>query len=108
MVGDTVLREAAGAIRHAARADDTVARLGGDEFVVLARGTDEEAGARLAERVARAVNEIEVALPDGPLRLGASVGVRTTGGDLDLTDLLEAADAAMYDVKRGLRPDVTA
>ncbi|MGZ5418705.1 MAG: GGDEF domain-containing protein [Nocardioides sp.] len=107
MVGDTVLRKAAAAIRHAARADDTVARLGGDEFVVLARGTDAKAGARLAERVARAVNEIEVALPDGPLRLGASVGVRTTGGELDLTDLLEAADAAMYDIKRGFRPDVS-
>ena len=104
LVGDTVLREAAGAIRQAARADDTVARLGGDEFVVLARGTDEEAGARLAERVAEAVCSIEVALPDGPLRLGASVGVRTTGGDLDLAGLLEAADAAMYDVKRGVRP----
>jgi diguanylate cyclase (GGDEF)-like protein len=99
-VGDVVLREAAGAIRQAARADDLVARLGGDEFVVLARGTDEEAGTRLAERVTHAVSHIEVSLPDGPLRLGASVGVRTTGGDLDLAGLLEAADAAMYDVKR--------
>lgn len=103
MVGDTVLRKAAAAIRQAARAEDTVARLGGDEFVVLARGTDEEAGARLAERVAEAVNGLEVALPDGALRLGASVGVRTTGGGLVLDDLLEAADAAMYDVKRGIR-----
>ncbi len=102
-VGDAVLRSAAAAIRQAARAEDTVARLGGDEFVVLARGTDEEAGTRLAERVAQAVNSLEVMLPEGPLRLGASVGVRTTGGDLALEDLLEAADAAMYDVKRGLR-----
>lgn len=102
-VGDTVLRSAASAIRQAARAEDTVARLGGDEFVVLARGTDEEAGTRLAERVAEAVNGLEVLLPDGPLRLGASVGVRTTGRDLTLDDLLDAADAAMYDVKRGVR-----
>jgi diguanylate cyclase (GGDEF)-like protein len=104
MVGDTVLRSAAAAIRQAARAEDTVARLGGDEFVVLARGTDAEAGARLAERVAEAVNGLELMLPEGPLQLGASVGVRTTGGDLSLDDLLEAADAAMYDVKRRVRP----
>jgi diguanylate cyclase (GGDEF)-like protein len=102
-VGDAVLRSAAAAIRQAARAEDTVARLGGDEFVVLARGTDEEAGTRLAERVGQAVNSLEVMLPEGPLQLGASVGVRTTGSDLALEDLLEAADAAMYDVKRGLR-----
>jgi diguanylate cyclase (GGDEF)-like protein len=104
MVGDTVLRSAAAAIRQAARAEDTVARLGGDEFVVLARGTDAEAGTRLAERVADAVNGLELMLPEGPLQLGASVGVRTTGGDLSLEDLLEAADAAMYDVKRRVRP----
>jgi diguanylate cyclase (GGDEF)-like protein len=102
-VGDEVLRSAATAIRHAARAEDTVARLGGDEFVVLARGTDEEAGSRLAERVAHAVNSLEVMLPQGPLRLGASVGVRTTGGDLGVEDLLAAADAAMYDMKRRVR-----
>ena len=102
-VGDLVLRSAANAIRQAARAEDTVARLGGDEFVVLARGTDEEAGTRLAERVAQAVNGLEVTVPGGPLRLGASVGVRTTGADLTLEDLLEAADAAMYDVKRAAR-----
>lgn len=106
-VGDTVLREAAEAIRQAARADDTVVRLGGDEFVVLARGTDEEAGRRLAERVAQAVNGLEVALPDGPLRLGASVGVRTTGGALTLAGLLDAADAAMYAMKRRARPAST-
>lgn len=103
-VGDTVLRETAAAIRTAARAHDTVVRLGGDEFVVLARGTDEEAGNRLARRVAEAVNGLEVAVPGGSLRLGASVGVRTTGGDLTLAGLLDAADAAMYEVKRGVRP----
>ncbi len=103
LVGDAVLCEAAGVIKTAARTEDTVARLGGDEFVVLARGTDEEAGIRLAERVAAAFAELEVSLPDGPLRLGASVGVRTTGSGLELADLLGAADEAMYDVKRTVR-----
>lgn len=106
-VGDIVLREAADAIRQAARAEDLVARLGGDEFVVLARGTDEEAGLRLAERVSRAVNGLEVILPDGPVRLGASVGVRTTGPGLDLDGLFAAADAAMYAAKRRTRSAVT-
>jgi diguanylate cyclase (GGDEF)-like protein len=98
--GDRVLRAAARAIRHVARAEDLVARLGGDEFVVLARGTDEEGGARLADRVTSAIEGLEVAIPEGSLRLGASVGVRTTGDDLSVEDLLEAADVAMYDAKR--------
>ncbi|MGN6577926.1 MAG: GGDEF domain-containing protein, partial [Nocardioides sp.] len=103
VVGDQVLRAVAGAVRSVARAEDVVARLGGDEFVVLARGTDEATGRRLAKRVAAAIEELEVAGPGGVVRLGASVGVRTTGDGVDLADLLQAADAAMYDSKRAPR-----
>jgi diguanylate cyclase (GGDEF)-like protein len=103
VVGDQVLRAVAGAVRSVARAEDVVARLGGDEFVVLARGTDEATGRRLARRVAAAIEELEVAGPGGVVRLGASVGVRTTGDGVDLADLLQAADAAMYDSKRAPR-----
>lgn len=107
VVGDDVLRAVAEAIRGAARAEDVVARLGGDEFVVLAHGTDAAAGERLAQRVVRAIDELEIDLPGGPLRLGASVGVGTTGPGVDVTGLLEAADLAMYDVKRAERPTPT-
>jgi diguanylate cyclase (GGDEF)-like protein len=103
VVGDQVLRAVAGAVRSVARAEDVVARLGGDEFVVLARGTDEATGRRLARRVAAAIEELEVAGPGGVVRLGASVGVRTTGDGVEVADLLQAADAAMYDAKRGPR-----
>ena len=48
VVGDEVLRAVAWRSAAVARADDVVARLGGDEFVVLARGADDDAGARLA------------------------------------------------------------
>ena len=104
VAGDDVLRAVAGAIRGVARAEDVVARLGGDEFVVVAHGTDAAAGERLAERVVRAIGELRVEVPGGSVQLGASVGVGTTGPGVDVAGLLEAADLAMYDVKRSDRP----
>jgi diguanylate cyclase (GGDEF)-like protein len=80
-----------------------VARLGGDEFVVLARGTDETAAKQLAERIQDALAAVLVETPDGPRSVAASVGVRTTGDELLVADLLHAADEAMYGAKRGAR-----
>ena len=99
VVGDEVLRAVATALRSVARAHDTVVRLGGDEFVVLAVGADAEAGRLLADRATRAIGAIRIDSPAGPLSLRASVGVATTGDSVGVPDLLERADAAMYDVK---------
>jgi diguanylate cyclase (GGDEF)-like protein len=105
--GDKVLQKVAYTLRQTARSDDLVARLGGDEFVVLARGTDAEAGAMLADRVADALSGLRIETPDGSRTITASVGVRTTGDGLDLDGLLQAADEAMYGVKRSSRPAPT-
>ncbi len=99
VVGDEVLRAVATAIRAVARADDVVARLGGDEFVVLARGADAENGRLLAERVTAAIAGLSVGSRQGAITLRAAVGVSTAGSGHDLSTLMAAADAAMYDAK---------
>lgn len=104
LVGDQVLRAVAVAIRGVARAGDVVARLGGDEFVVLARGADEEAGARLAQRVGDAVDALSVGTGDSAITLSASVGVATAASGAEAAQLLADADRAMYAVK-GTSPD---
>ncbi|MGH3314690.1 MAG: hypothetical protein ACRDO0_00965, partial [Nocardioidaceae bacterium] len=54
------------------------------------------AAARLAQRITDAVAAVEVPTPGGIVRPEASVGVGTTGPDVDVPGLLEAADQDMY------------
>ena len=100
-VGDVVLVAVAERIRQVIRRADTVARFGGDEFLVIAEdlASDEEAdllAARLVESVCA-----PYAIPgEAPTHVGASVGVAIADGTTSLTDLLDAADRAMYSVKQ--------
>lgn len=99
--GDVVLREAASALRDSLRSTDAVGRVGGDEFVVLLRNAKGEAHARtigrkLSKRLTRTIEA-----PDGPIALGASVGVAIYPRDgLTTDEILNTADRSMYAAKR--------
>lgn len=98
--GDAALVETADTIRRALRPTEQVYRVGGEEFLVLIPGCDGEQAAPVAERVRAAV---ENARPSG-LPITASVGVSAAAGrDLDFDELFRAADAALYEAKRGGR-----
>lgn len=100
--GDEVLRWVADQIRDELRGSDVAARYGGDEFAVIlpetsaagARDVGQRIVAALAERPYRAERR-------GPVPVGASVGVATFPADgRSPATLIEAADAALYRVKR--------
>ena len=59
LFGDYVLGLTAQRIAENTRESDTVARYGGEEFVVLLPETDEEGAAVVAEKLRRAVEDIE-------------------------------------------------
>jgi diguanylate cyclase (GGDEF)-like protein len=100
--GDELLVEVAGRLGRALRRGDTLARLGGDEFAVLLAGLpDRAAVAELAGRLRDALRD-PIALRGVAVELEASIGVAlypehgTTVGTL-----LQRADVAMYEAKRG-------
>jgi diguanylate cyclase (GGDEF)-like protein/PAS domain S-box-containing protein len=102
--GDQVLIEVGRRLRRASRRGDTVARFGGDEFVLLCNTLRHEEDVRLiASRAIRAVGEQFV--HDGyDLTVTCSIGVVVTGDpEADPSELLQQADIAMYDAKRGGR-----
>jgi diguanylate cyclase (GGDEF)-like protein len=98
--GDAVLREFARTLEERIRDIDVAARWGGEEFVLLLPGTDLEGAARVAERVRGALEERVVVSADGdPIRVTASFGLAAYPDAGSADDLLETADAALYQAK---------
>jgi diguanylate cyclase (GGDEF)-like protein len=106
--GDRLLVEVARRLVSGVRPGDTVARLGGDEFAVLVEdgGLPEERAAGIAAALRGAV----WVTGDVAVEVSASIGVHGLGPDdpeLAAEDVLAAADAAMYAVKRTRAPGTT-
>jgi diguanylate cyclase (GGDEF)-like protein len=100
--GDELLVEVAGRLRAALRGGDTLARLGGDEFAVLLEGLpDRAAVAELACRLQDSLR-LPFALRGVAVDLEASIGVALyPAHGTDFGTLVQRADVAMYDAKRG-------
>lgn len=100
-VGDEVLKVAASVLMGSTRAGDDVGRLGGDEFLVVCRDVpDGDEAMRLAQRISDALL-LEPLVRDAAISLRASIGVAwSAAGSATAEDLVERADAAMYQSKR--------
>jgi len=99
--GDAVLRELAEVLRENVREIDTAGRWGGEEFLVLLPGTDAAGAARLAERLRTALEARTMLTPDGTaLRITASFGVAAQPPAAGASELVRAADGALYEAKR--------
>jgi len=102
--GDAVLKAVAGAITKAARKVDWVARYGGEEFAVLLVQTDVAQAAISAERIRKAVAEMQIAWQGQTIPVTISIGIATSTVDAaDREGLIAAADRALYAAKHGGR-----
>jgi diguanylate cyclase (GGDEF)-like protein len=100
--GDAVLQEVAAALRDQMRTCDTVYRYGGEEFVVLARETDAEGGAVLAERLRETIEHRFARSSSGKVTI--SLGVSSVPEHaVSPPALVQSADSALYAAKRGGR-----
>ena len=108
-VGDEVLRRLGRAMVPLLRTVDTVGRLGGEEFGVLLPGVGPEAACCVAERLRAAIAAMEVPCDDGrgeALRVTVSVGVASCPPYHSVTEVLRAADKALYRAKASGRDRV--
>lgn len=100
-VGDTVLVQAAAALKHALRSQDVIARIGGDEFLVICPETTLEAAIVCGERLRKAVEGVTVNAGEGRIGVSISVGVATRDGSMPDPDaLVKRADQGVYAAKQ--------
>ena len=105
LVGDKALRAVTDALQSQLRGYDLAGRFGGEEFAVLLAQTREQDALNVAERLRAHIAALSIPVDDedesaGHVRLTISVGVASLDGESrELTDLLAAADAALYHAK---------
>jgi diguanylate cyclase (GGDEF)-like protein len=104
--GDLAIGAVARIIADELRETDFGARYGGDEFVLLLPHTGREEGRVFAERLCARMHESPLQVAGRRIQLGASFGVAELG-DASVEnageELVQAADAALYDAKHAGR-----
>lgn len=96
--GDSVLKHLAARVQNVLREGDKIGRLGGDEFAIIQLGNEQQAAA-LATRLIDLV-KVPFSVDKQRLVIGASIGIVVADGEYqDSTQLLRAADLAMYRAK---------
>lgn len=101
LIGDRVLREVAQTIQAEVRSYDVAGRFGGEEFVLLLPGAGPLRAQVITDRLRRQIEVQAVATDDGRVvKVTMSAGIAIFDGDgCDVTELLHAADAALYRAK---------
>ncbi|WP_033542733.1 sensor domain-containing diguanylate cyclase [Planococcus sp. CAU13] len=101
--GDVVLKKLAEVLKGTIGKAGFAARLGGEEFVAVLPAMDTQKAAEMAEQIRR-----NVELFDWPYRpITVSIGLACNLGGDALADLLNRADAALYESKNNGRNRVT-
>jgi diguanylate cyclase (GGDEF)-like protein len=99
--GDRLLKEVGNRLLGCIRTADTVSRFGGDEFVILIEQMKNmNEASQIAERILNTLTK-PVDLEGREVATSASIGIAFGAhSDSSLKDLLNRADAAMYQAKR--------
>lgn len=108
-VGDQVLRDVASILMKDMREVDTVARYGGEEFVMILPETSGPGAHYVANRLRRSMEQAKffAGSPQAVERLTISIGIAVFSSDAQFKrDLIEFADAALYDAKKQGRNQV--
>ena len=104
LVGDDVLKALAAQLSSHLRSSDALFRIGGEEFVLIMPGADGAVALSRLQSICRELASTPLATRNGPELLTVSIGLAlwpAQGQSLD--ELLQVADTALYQAKRGGR-----
>lgn len=103
-IGDEVLRQTAAMLKESIRINDIIARYGGEEFVVIITDSGTYGAFIVAERLRKAIENLEVRFGFQTLKITISLGLATyPDHGIHRDALLEHADEALYKAKNAGR-----
>ncbi|MDB5413229.1 MAG: hypothetical protein JWR10_1564 [Rubritepida sp.] len=104
-VGDAVLRDLAKTLPLALAEGSLAARFGGEEFAVILRGPELRDAARTAEGIRTRIGNSSLLIKQTGQRISVTVslGLAMAAAGEAAAHLIERADAALYEAKRGGR-----
>jgi diguanylate cyclase (GGDEF)-like protein len=104
LAGDRALERASALLKDSIRSIDYAARYGGEEFLLLLHEVGVEDAMRVAERVRQRIAREKFGEEQQPVAVTVSIGVAEFPGHGETAlALIAAADAALYEAKRGGR-----
>ena len=107
--GDKVLIEITRICQNTLRVTDTFGRIGGEEFAVLLPHTDVDGAKIVAEYLRVAIEDAEIEISSETIKITASFGVSEfKPTDAEIKEILDRADAALYEAKRNGRNQAVA
>jgi diguanylate cyclase (GGDEF)-like protein len=104
--GDVVLQQIAQAIAGQCRHTDLPTRYGGEEFAIVVPDENADGAACLAERCRKQIAGLQLPADQGVIQVTASFGVADARGASSSQDLIDRADAALYEAKTAGRNQV--
>ncbi len=105
-MGDQVIKALAHLLKQRLRKTDSIGRYGGEEFAVALPDCDPRAAFELLEDIRTRFKEIRFSAEDKHFSVTLSAGAVQAKGFENASDMLIAADEALYAAKRGGRDRV--
>jgi diguanylate cyclase (GGDEF)-like protein len=108
-IGDDVLRHVFNYLAEKMRATDFLARYGGDELTLIMRDSDAEVAGFVTNKIVELMKSYSFPIPGSkPIQLGITAGIAVYPlHSHNASDLLRAADAALYWAKKHARGKFT-
>ncbi|MCG7945444.1 MAG: GGDEF domain-containing protein [Candidatus Thiodiazotropha taylori] len=100
LLGDEILKQIANVVQSQIRNIDTLARWGGEEFAILLDKSSLADAAYIADKVRKAIQELNPEQSQISERITISIGVAEYQPGQSMLELFDAADNALYLAKR--------
>lgn len=97
--GDIVLRQVATDLVQNTQKRDCVSRWGGEEFLILLPETSGAKGARIAERLRRSIEQLDIHCNNQTVQVTVSIGVAEFAVGMNLNEMINKADTLLYEAK---------